>query len=71
METMDAYIGTKIVKASPMHAADAADRGFRVTPGEVEGYHVMYEDGYESWSPASTFDRAYRLVTDAEKALLG
>ena len=31
--------------------------------GESEsdnGYHVRYPDGYESWSPKSVFDAAYR-----------
>jgi hypothetical protein len=31
---------------------------------------VVYEDGYASWSPKETFERAYRLVTDAEAALI-
>ena len=35
-----------------------------------EGYRVIYEDGYESWSPAATFERAYRKITDAELGLL-
>jgi hypothetical protein len=28
------------------------------------GYYVRYEDGYESWSPAETFEAGYSLVTD-------
>lgn len=27
-----------------------------------EGYHVRYEDGYESWSPAEPFEQAYKVV---------
>ena len=55
---MDAYIGTKVIKAEP-----------EVKDGR-EGYTVVYEDGYRSWSPRDTFERAYRRVTDAEKGLL-
>ena len=55
---MDRYIGTKIILAEP-HEKDGR-----------EGYRVIYEDGYESWSPAATFERAYRRVTEAELALL-
>lgn len=31
---------------------------------KMEGYTVLYADGYESWSPKEVFDEAYRL-TDA------
>ena len=56
---MKAYIGTKIVQAEPQRARE----GF-------EGYKVEYEDGYVSWSPKATFERAYREITVAERALL-
>ena len=75
---MNAYIGTKIVLAEPMdcgtfegtvgiiprHAGEGPD-------GPHDGYKVVYEDGYTSWSPRETFERAYRLVTEAECRLLG
>ena len=28
------------------------------------GYSVVYEDGYRSWSPRDTFEKAYREVCD-------
>ena len=35
-------------------------------PNESEktkaGYHVKYEGGYESWSPAEPFDKAYKVA---------
>lgn len=71
---MKAYIGTKIVNAEPM-----TEREFSVQYGRPsepdsavarEGYHVVYEDGYNSWSPADVFERCYRLVTDEEKSLV-
>lgn len=75
---MERYIGTKIVLAEPM---DDTDFVFRVrqlahTPTigpdgrGAPGYLVVYEDGYRSWSPAETFERAYRRITDAEINLI-
>lgn len=55
---MDRYIGTKVVLAQ----AESKDG--------VEGYEVVYEDGYRSWSPKGTFERAYRKITDAELDLI-
>ena len=55
---MERYIGTKIV------LAELEEKAGR------EGYGVVYEDGYRSWSPKDTFARAYRRITDAEIALI-
>lgn len=61
---MKQYIGTKIVEAGPAYRVD----GKVVTLAEnkvpcgykVErGYKVRYADGYESFSPAVVFERAY------------
>ncbi len=57
------YIGTKIIKAEPQ-----ADPKTKIEPDP--GYRVVYEDGYESWSPKDVFERSYREITDAEKALM-
>jgi hypothetical protein len=71
---MERYIGTKVVLAEPC-AKDSAS-GKLLRPGDettgpvLPGYKVVYEDGYESWSPKGTFERAYRLVTQAELDLL-
>lgn len=53
------YIGTKLIEAIPAQKN-----------GE-DGYKVVYPDGYNSWSPADVFERAYlplsintRLNTD-------
>ncbi|MEE0048653.1 MAG: Gp49 family protein [Eubacteriales bacterium] len=53
------YIGTKLIEAIPAQK-----------DGE-DGYKVVYPDGYNSWSPADVFERAYlplsintRLNTD-------
>lgn len=50
---MDLYIGTKPVWAEPQHRGDRAET-------KINGYRVVYEDGYESWSPAEAFEAAYR-----------
>lgn len=47
---MKRYIGTKII-----HAEIAA------SPKDgIEGYKVVYADGYTSWSPRAAFEDAYR-----------
>lgn len=61
---MKKYIGTKLIEAEKAYRADGkvvtlAEN--RVPCGsEVErGYKVRYADGYESFSPAEVFERAY------------
>lgn len=44
---MNSYVGLKPVKAEP-----------QVKDGK-KGYKVVYEDGYESWSPKDVFEKAY------------
>lgn len=65
---MKQYTGTKKVKAMPMTMSEAYERKLLkedVRPSECEtdkaGYLVEYEDGYQSWSPAEPFDKAYKL----------
>ena len=66
---MKKYIGTKQIEAEPMTMGEAYERGLlqagRV-PSESEksnaGYHVKYQDGYESWSPAEPFEKAYKVA---------
>jgi hypothetical protein len=51
---MKTYIGTKIIKAEPE---------FRWKEGAHvpdEGYAVVYQDDYRSWSPKEVFEEAYR-----------
>lgn len=63
---MKKYIGTKQVSATPAWRIDG-----KVYPkdGEVprsmnreDGYKVVYEDGYESWSPKDVFEKAYKVA---------
>ena len=72
---MEQFIGTKIVQAEPMTrgehwGSDAVDAIMRNAGGAMEkavldtfddaGYRVVYEDGYQSWSPKDVFENAYR-----------
>lgn len=65
------YIGTKIVRAEPMTAAKAVEKGYRTRkddggsepPQDEDGYEVTYKDGYKSWSPKDVFDDAYSPIT--------
>ena len=66
---MKKYIGTKQIEAEPMTMGEAYEKNLlqagRV-PNESEttkaGYHVKYEGGYESWSPAEAFEKAYKVA---------
>lgn len=64
---MKSYIGTKIIQAEPQPNPNHDP----AKPTHPEpGYKVLYEDGYESWSPKAVFERCYREITNAEKALI-
>ena len=66
---MKKYIGTKQIEAESMTMGEAYEKNLlqaRRVPNESEktkaGYHVKYEDGYESWSPAEPFEKAYKVA---------
>jgi hypothetical protein len=63
---MKKYLGIKVVSAEPMMRDEAGKvglvRGYSENDENCEGYKVVYEDGYESWSPKSTFEKAYRSM---------
>lgn len=66
---MKKYIGTKQIEAEPMTMGEAYEKGLLQAgkvPNENEkskaGYHVRYQDGYESWSPAKPFEKAYKCA---------
>jgi len=66
------YIGTKLVRAVPQDECSFLRmvKGEDTTNRETRpGYQVTYPDGYRSWSPKETFEAAYRVVSDAERAL--
>lgn len=57
-QEMKQFIGVKIIHAEPAKATENDKRG--TYPTGAEGYKVVYEDGYTSWSPKAVFDAAYR-----------
>lgn len=66
---MKKYIGTKTIMAEPMTMGEAYEKNLlkagRV-PSEFQkndkGYCVEYEGGYQSWSPAGVFEKAYKVA---------
>ena len=66
---MKKYIGTKQIEAESMTLGDFVARTGRnpyKNPDEhdpeEDGYFVKYQDGYESWSPAEPFEKAYKVA---------
>lgn len=69
------YIGTKEVEAEPMTRGNAwCEHLLRERPMLQNcadaGYHVKYNDGYESWVPAETFEKEYKCVGTSLDRLL-
>lgn len=53
---MKKYLGVKLIEAEP-------EEKLNLESGKLkEGYKVVYEDGYTSWSPKDVFEKAYREV---------
>jgi hypothetical protein len=74
---MKAYLGTKLVQAEPMDQWTAFRAGFArgtliiLPEGKgPEGYKVVADDGYVSWSPKAVFERCYRELTPGEATLI-
>ena len=66
---METYLGVKIVKAESWLGIDNkcvnevnGKQTIVLTGHEDEGYKVVYEDGYTSWSPKEVFEKAYRKI---------
>ena len=62
---MQQYIGVKIIEAEPMTDHDftkTTSRFCSLGPEPLEGYRVVYPDGYVSWSPKDAF-KAYRPIS--------
>lgn len=76
---MKEYIGTKIVQAEPAWKLDNGVVLPKWLVGHVDktaqdGYKVVYQDGYESWSPQDVFEAAYRetsSMTNVDRILRG
>lgn len=61
------YQCTKQVTAKPMDRFEAQDLGLirDITDTNEDGYHVIYSDDYESWSPKQSFEDGYAEIDSA------
>lgn len=72
---MKKYFSTKKVSAEPMNRkeAEASNLVRDIQPPaspDEDGYRVVYPDGYESWSPAKSFEDGYKELTVHEATKL-
>lgn len=83
---MKEYIGTKIVQAYPAYRYTMLSGCYVFVPHDEDnpqmlgatacedGYQVIYQDGYKSWSPKAVFEAAYREtsgMTNIDRILSG
>jgi len=65
---MKTYKCVKTVQAEKMGYHTAGRKGlirdYDPNVENMSGYHVVYEDGYESWSPAIAFEKGYKEVNE-------
>lgn len=63
---MNIYIGTKIVSATPAWRVGGKiypkDGPVPRSMNREDGYEVVYEGGYKSWSPKEVFEKAYKIA---------
>jgi len=59
---MEKYIGVKLISAEPQIEGGFSTAGQHGGIIAREGYKVVYEDGYKSWSPKDAFEKAYIKV---------
>ena len=63
---MKKYIGTKVVDATPAWRVEGKvylkDEAVPRSMNREDGYKVVYDGGYESWSPKDVFEKAYHEV---------
>ncbi len=64
-EDLKVYIGTKILKAKPMHENEWL-KGKNQETANRDGYLVIYDNGYQAWSPKDVFETHYREITSDE-----
>ena len=59
---MKKYLGVKVVSAEPATRTEVSLSN--------DGYTVIYEDGYRSWSPKDVFEKAYKEVGEYKSLIL-
>ena len=57
---MKKYLGVKVIQAEPAVRSEGNLSN--------DGYTVIYEDGYRSWSPKDVFEKAYKEIGDFKQA---
>jgi len=73
---MKTYVGTKTIQAEAMTEQkwwkEHDPRMHKTVDLQKEdrpGYHVVYEDGYDSWSPKEVFEKAYHEFIKDDRLL--
>ena len=59
---MKKYLGVKLIEAEPAVEGGFEKAGLHGGAIARDGYRVIYPDGYVSWSPKDTFEKAYRPI---------
>lgn len=54
--------GLKIFSIDEKYSVDVAPDFMTKNPLNTDGYLVIYEDGYKSWSPAKAFEEGYTKI---------
>ena len=69
---MKKYLGVKVIQAEKCWGLDnkCVDANSEHCGREIDGYKVVYEDGYISWSPKDVFEKAYKEVGDYNSLIL-
>lgn len=69
---MKKYLGVKLVNAELMSFNERQKEcGIKeFIDNDRDGYKVVYEDGYTSWSPKDVFEKAYRETSDCDSSLI-
>lgn len=71
---MQAFIGSKIILATPMSKRELAHHKGNEWSGEEDeaGYLVQYagKENYQSWSPKAVFEEAYRPISSEEVRII-
>ena len=69
---MKKYLGVKVIQAEKCWGLDnkCVDANSKHCGREIDGYKVVYEDGYISWSPKDVFEKAYKEVGNYNSLIL-
>lgn len=61
---MEKFLGIKLIEAEQMTSEEYNEkvRPFVYSGEDKRGYKVVYDDGYDDWSPKDVFEKAYRRI---------